>query len=371
MNAPELLNKITRIRGRQVPLIEHAREEGRALLVEQLTWCASWLHFREWHESQETRLVNANFCKKYLLCPCCAARRSTKLVEAYLPKVEQVIAARPDLRAVMITLTIKNGHNLQERFDHLRSSWSSMVAARRKSIKSKERHAPIQWNSVEGGIKSMETTYDPIEGWHVHLHILALITDWIDPFKLSAEWRRFTGDSFIVDVRLCKPNPRRPESSPVREGVVETFGYICKFGDLTPSQRLDFFDTASGSRMVDSFGCLRGVKVESVDHDSDFDAMRGPFRDFLALWFPGADTYQIKDVEARPMILERPGHSPRVMGSGSKPICSARDAAKYVALASFGKLKTMHSRPPEAYPETDSRSIPQDDSNSNVSTNED
>ena len=43
-------------------------------------------------------------------------------------------------------------------------------------------------------------------GWHPHIHMVALVDDWIDGKKLSQQWEAITGDSKIVDVRRLKPS---------------------------------------------------------------------------------------------------------------------------------------------------------------------
>lgn len=349
MNAPNFLNKITRIRQRQAKLLAALKSIGETALSERLHWCASWLHFREWSYSGETRLMNANFCKRYLLCPACASRRAGRLVQGYLPKIEQVTKERPELRACMITLTLKNGHDLQERFDLIRDAWKAMSAHTRKAKQAKYRHDSIEWNKVEGSIRSIETTRNEKDGsWHVHMHCFALISDWIDRVKLAKEWERFTGDSFIVDVRLCKPNPKRPDACPVKEGLTEVLKYACKFAGMPPSDLIAFYRVAKESRLVDPSGCLRGINVGDIETDPDIDTLTGPFMDYIASWMPGQTTYQIRDVpaEAPPMIVERPGHAPRVMGNGSAPVMSRAAASRLVALSSLGKLKAFQIHNP-------------------------
>ena len=181
------------------------------LLGQKVLHCGTWLHLREWMKHDVSKLINANFCKKHLLCPACAWRRSIKAVAKYTEKVERVAKENPQLIPVMITFGVVNGPDLPERVQHLKTSIKAMTSAARKA-KSKtgcmHGHAQIEWNKLAGSIRAMEVTNTGRQ-WHPHVHVFALVTDYIDRERLSAEWQRFTGDSFIVDVRKCKGEPSR------------------------------------------------------------------------------------------------------------------------------------------------------------------
>lgn len=72
--------------------------------------------------------------------------------------------------------------------------------------------------------------------------------------KLSAEWLELTGDSYIVDVRECY-------GETLADSFLEVFKYALKFSDLSLEDNWEAFNTLKGKRLVDSFGCLRGVEV--------------------------------------------------------------------------------------------------------------
>ena len=40
--------------------------------------------------------------------------------------------------------------------------------------------------------------------WHPHIHIFALLNEWIDQEELSETWHDITLDSYIVDIRRVK-----------------------------------------------------------------------------------------------------------------------------------------------------------------------
>lgn len=297
MNTSDVVNRLTYHRTRQAPLLDYLdRVDGK--LSSKLAGCGSWLHIREWEVSGESRLRNANFCKAFLVCPSCAARRAGKMVSAYAAKVEVVHAARPNLIPVMITLTIKNGQDLKERIEHLKAAWRRMLEATRKARHNPEKNGLIEWNKVLGSIRAIEVSRNTKTGeWHPHIHVFALVEDFVDRFHLSAEWERFTGDSMIVDVRKCKNG--------IVPGLIEVLKYVSKPSELTPQLLHELYLTAKGSRFTDPQGILRGVPEPDIDSDDD-EGLTGPYRDFMLLWSGWG--YQMQAISHRLEIL-RPGDS--------------------------------------------------------------
>ena len=281
----ERLNALTRLRRGQEQTVAFVASKDERLGI-KMHGCATWLHFREWLNTGESRLMHVNFCRRYTLCRICAARRSVKLVEAYEPKVSVVQAEQPQLVPAMVTLTLASSFDLGERIAHAKASWSKMIAAKRKAESNSEKNALIQWNRVEGSLRSIEATYNPEKGWHVHLHVFVMLSAYIDPFILSVEWKRFTGDSMIVDVRKCHGE--------TRAGLHEVVKYACKFSDLTNEKLWEFHLGVNGGRMFDSTGCFRGVLTGDIDQDPIAD-MSGPYRDWVATWLWMEKKYHLQE----------------------------------------------------------------------------
>lgn len=263
--------------------------------------CGSWLHLREWIQSGETRLRNANFCQKFLLCRSCAARRAGKLVAAYSAKVDAVTASAANLVPAMVTLTVKNGDDLGERLGHLKKSWSAMIAAARKGKSKSSTNARVEWNKVRGSVRAIEVTRKA-SGWHPHIHVFVLLEDYIDQPTLSAEWQRFTGDSFVVGVTKCKNG--------IVPGLIETLKYCSKLTELEPADILHVWRVAKGSRFTDPQGCLRGVPEPEIRQD-DCEGLEGVYRDFIASWCCRKEGYRLRaweepaDGEKPPLRLVR------------------------------------------------------------------
>ena len=222
-----------------------------------LKHCASYLVFHEYLSIDEIRLVKAHTCKQHLLCPFCAMRRSGKFVAKNLPKVEQVINENRSRIPVMVTFTVKNGPDLQERFNHLRNAHRRLNQRRRNALKG-QLHS--EWSKVAGGITSYEFTKKDEGDWHPHIHALVMLDDFIDQKALSAEWFDITGDSFVVDIRRIRSNPNAGGLD-IASGLLEVCKYALKFHDMTLPDTWLAFQVLRTRRLVDSFGVLRGVQI--------------------------------------------------------------------------------------------------------------
>jgi hypothetical protein len=296
-NASDVLNRLTKAKRSQSELLPYVLEKD-PVTGQKIKWCGSWLHFREWQNTGDTRLLNANFCKRHLLCKACAVRRAAKMNAAYLPKIEQVMKEMPKLIPAMITLTLRNGDDLTERKLLLQDAIKSMYAAARKAANDPVKNLPIEWNKVHGALNAIEVTMGK-GGWHVHCHAFVLLTDYIDREKLSEEWARFTDGSFIVDVRKC-------HEGDAKKGLIEVLKYSCKFSSMTVEQVWEMHSVFySGTRLINPMGCLRGVLVGPLESD-DIEDQTGPYRDFIAIWLQSEAKFKIEyldeDDPAEPQI---------------------------------------------------------------------
>ena len=50
----------------------------------------------------------------------CAGIRAARSMNRYIQRIEEIMRQNRKLKPVLITLTVKNGEDLQERFEHLR-----------------------------------------------------------------------------------------------------------------------------------------------------------------------------------------------------------------------------------------------------------
>lgn len=239
---------------------EHLMDAERLKrILPRLRECGNYLVFNHYYRVDTVRLSKASFCMKHLLCPLCAIRRGAKSVGAYLERFEVIQKENPRLKPYLLTLTVKNGPDLAERFEHCQKSVRKYLDRRRDSLK--KGRGLCELSKLQGGVFSYEVT-NKGNGWHPHMHMVALV-DPSNPIdfdpkrpaqsKLSKEWEQITGDSKIVDIRPITGDPA--------EGFVEVFKYALKFSELTPEKNYEAFKILSGKRLVSSFGLFWGVQV--------------------------------------------------------------------------------------------------------------
>lgn len=253
---PTRLDRYGRAHQRALHMADYALKQGDDKLSNKLHKCGDWLVFRHYYTVDKLRLHSADFCKKHLVCPLCAIRRGAKYLKAYMDKLAVVMDENPGLKAYMVTVTVKDGEDLSERFSHLRKAMKAMMQARRDYLKSPQNRRHVEFAKALGGVHSIEAKRGAGSGlWHPHAHMVWLCHEVPDAVKLSSEWQGWTGDSYIVDVRPFH------HQDDVVSGFLEVFKYALKFSELPLEDNWLAFKYLSGKRLVDSFGVLRGVEV--------------------------------------------------------------------------------------------------------------
>jgi hypothetical protein len=227
----------------------------------------------------KVRLHNATFCKQHLVCPLCAIRRGAKALGAYLTRWQVIQEERPDLSPYLLTLTVKNGDDLQERQTHLSKSLRKLLDRRRNFNSGVPRSPWTELCKAEGAVYTLELT-NKGNGWHPHCHMIILATSQPSQTDLSAEWHKITGDSMVVD---CRPILGDPV-----EGFMEVFKYAVKFSDLTLADNWHAAQILKGKRLLNSFGSFRGVDIPDSLLDEPLDGL--PYLDRFYRYLD--DSYQ-------------------------------------------------------------------------------
>ena len=57
---------------------------------------------------------------------------------------------------------------------------------------------------VQGAMYLREYIQRKTGEWHPHIHMFALVDQWIDQQEFSEYWHSLTGDSMVVDVRRAR-----------------------------------------------------------------------------------------------------------------------------------------------------------------------
>lgn len=266
--------------------------------------CGDYLVFRHYFTVDRVRLHGASLCKKHLLCPLCAIRRGAKSLKAYLDRFEIIQAEKPHLLPFLITLTVKDGDDLEERFKHL-------FKAQHELWKRKLRGRGSVLDGVEGAVWSYEIKRGSGSGkWHPHLHMIALSESIPDQQALASEWHSITGDSFIVDVRpISQEDPA--------SGFVEVFKYAVKFSDQSPADTVHAWETLAGKRLLGSSGCFRGVQVPEglLDDSEGFEGL--PYIQLFYRYIPAG--YSLAKRSEGVELPKRPGQTAKRAKAPSIP----------------------------------------------------
>lgn len=263
----ERIARYGKAHARSLMMLEHLRESpspASTKTAASLASCGNYLHFREYFTVGKVRLHNATFCKQHLVCPLCAIRRGAKALGAYLTRWQVIQQERPELRPYLLTLTVKNGPDLEERQAHLTKSLRKLLDKRRNFNAGSRGHPWTELCKAQGAVYTLELT-NKGNGWHPHCHMIVLASSQPSQSDLSAEWLRITGDSMIVD---CRPITGDPS-----EGFMEVFKYAVKFSDLTLEDNWHAAQILKGKRLLNSFGLFRGVEIPDSLLDEPLDEL--------------------------------------------------------------------------------------------------
>lgn len=264
----------------------------------RLAQCGDYLVFKNFYTIGKVRLTAANFCMCHLLCPLCAIRRGSKSLNAYLQRFEIIKTEKPTLKLSMLTLTVKNGHDLDERFKHLKKSLKKLFDWRCKTLAGKAGYHS-EFAKIAGLVGSIEITKDGGQGeiketgWHPHAHIMVLHDERFEYTKLQAEWLKITGDSHVLNVA-----PVQHPDDPAQD-FLEVFKYALKFSDLTPAQNIEAFEVMNGKFLLFSAGLFRGVEIPESMLDDEIPLDDLPYIELFYKYLPnsGYGLFKTRDLK--------------------------------------------------------------------------
>ena len=244
--------------------------------AQKLNECGNYLLFKNFYTIGEVKLSKLRTCGQHLLCPFCAAIRASRAIQKYVERINQVLQENRKLKPVLITLTVKNGSDLAERSEHLMKSFRTLLERRRDYLKKGWGYS--EFCKVQGAMYSYENTYNEKTGeWHPHIHMFALVDQWIDQQEFSEYWHSLTGDSMVVDVRRA----RKEKGHGYSKAAAEVCKYALKFGDLSVEKTWEAFKVLKGKRLTGSFGLLWGVKIPDTMTDDMPDDETLPYMEML------------------------------------------------------------------------------------------
>ena len=249
--------------------------------IERLRACGTWLCFQYYYRwldnalEDQYRLVQANFCNQHLRCNFCAIRRAVVKLRVYYERFEYLMEQQPFLTPHLVTLTVKNGPDLIERFNHLRKSYD-ILKKRRENFLRRGTGGYTQFAKATAGVGSYELTYNHrCREYHPHLYLICLVNGRIHQLSLVEEWRDIAGDSYIVDAR-----PFTTPDEPLK-AFQEVFKYALKFSSMPIEVNHQAAELLRRKRLFVSFGDFWGLKVPEKLTD---DPLEQDYVEYLYEW---------------------------------------------------------------------------------------
>lgn len=200
----------------------------------------------EWSEKLGKRRLRASYCRSRHCEPCMRA-----VANVMAGNLARRLRERPRGRYRFITLTLTH-------------TKAPLVDQLRKLLKSFKKLREQKWwkTSKRGGAFTVEVKHNGTH-WHPHLHIID--EGGFIPFqKLSDEWRKVTGDSYVVHVRQLTSGD---------DAAHYLTKYVTKSTDASVWQSDDlaqeWITSSKGLRRCATYGSWRGFQLTHVEPAAD------------------------------------------------------------------------------------------------------
>lgn len=281
----DLIEKLKRLKVKKSTSEMVARElrsRGLDHVADRLSRCGSYVALKDYLESEKISVSQANWCNLHKLCPMCAHYRGVNSAKVLSEKISQVVREQK-LIPVLVTWTIKNGPDLEERFQHLKTSIKKYFKSVRNAREG--RRKPLIGNHFEGGAEFIEIIRGKWPNWHPHCHAIYFIKPgalkfyapkkshrgrWVldsEPYRqFVSEWERVTGDSKMVSMVLPQSsrqimNGKNPDDVDFMSETLEASKYITKFLPGIETDLIEIHEKTYRKHLRYMRGCLRGLKL--------------------------------------------------------------------------------------------------------------
>lgn len=344
------LSRYAKAKQHQVGVADYILQHEPTLNKElvSLQDCSNTLIFRHWYTVGQYRLIGGCTCKKHLLCAMCALRRSAKTVMEVEKKILTVMAENPHLVPVLITMTIRNGISLKERYEHVTGSKKKLLHARRNALHGKRRKNRSVARYIHGSFGSYEFKKGSGgHGWHPHSHEIALLNPSVEFQKvvkkgkevdcpvefereLQQEWLQITQDSFVVDVRKVSHEKHEEHENSLLKAICEASKYALKLNDIEHEDQIHAYKVLRGRRLTFTYGSLWGIKIPDDLNDTiEKELEMLPYVDLLYSFYSGE--YNLTDItDTGDTLLGRKSLEPKKKVSPYARLASSMKYAKEV-----------------------------------------
>jgi hypothetical protein len=260
------LNRLSAHKKRTRSISEYLKNNDKIEenFFKRLDSCYDYLLFKDYVNLNKIKLGATHCCRVHLLCPMCAIVRAAKQVQLYEAKFKELKKENPKLSIYYVVLTVKNGTDLSERYNHLQESLKKLIERRREAQKAKngKKSSNYALNSVFANVSAGAYSIEVKKGenskeWHPHANLLLLSEDRILESEIKAEWKSITKDSKIAYCQVKDDDDKTV--------FVEIFKYALKFSEMEFDDNFTAWDTLKGRRLMGTFGDFRGLDIEKED----------------------------------------------------------------------------------------------------------
>lgn len=284
--------------GGNFDIVGHFKQKRYVQFAYKLSQCSNYLKFRNYYEVEQVKLVEMYSCQQHWLCPFCASARATKMVQRYHERLDFILNTKGKKRykVAFITLTVKNSSDLKQVWHDMVKAFKTYQMRRKDYLRGKGSFN--EFCKIDGAVYTYEITYNNETGeFHPHIHIIAVIDEYIEQTAMSQEWFDITGDSFIVDIRKV-----RKENGNYNKSFCELFKYALKFSSMPYDVIWDIHEKLAPNRkprISGSFGSFYGVKIPESDTDELEDYLEDEAYFELLYQFCRINGYNLVDLNIK------------------------------------------------------------------------
>lgn len=223
--------------------------------------CGKYINGLECKKCGAKHFAGFNRCKKRFCLACNHVRLLMWLARIKL-RVDELL---DDYYPAMITFTVRDSDDLEERIRFIEGAWRLLKNGNKKWRK-------IFSRRFVGGVRSLEVKIGKNSGeWHVHYHCLVMIprTKHVvkDFYWLRKAWKQCTKEQGSIEIHQI-----RDRGKGLNGAICEVVKYIVK-----PEKKIyeddrfiDLYWALKNKRQINTWGLFRGMSREI---ESDIDKM--------------------------------------------------------------------------------------------------
>jgi plasmid rolling circle replication initiator protein Rep len=282
----------------------YATSKAHALRAERMRLCARHLEFVETVDKQtgavSTKLHHAMFCHNRY-CPICAWRRSLFWKAKFHKALPEIMEQYPKSRFIFLTLTVRNMpvNKLRKSLQSMNKAWSRLVKR-------------VQFNAVQGWVRSTEVTRDKNGDCHPHFHVMLMVDGsyFSENYVKHSEWVRAWREVMRIDydpiVNVKAIKAKNSKSVDLSDAIAETLKYSVKVADLRSSDDwlIEMTEQTSRLRFIATGGVFKDIlkspeeitDEDMIHTDDETETAQDIKRILIFKWSDYSNQYTLRDI---------------------------------------------------------------------------